>query len=99
MERSEDVPLFCHRCGRILIPGKGNFYVVRIEACADPTPPDLDAGELDGLDMNEEFSRLIEEMREMSERELMDQVYRRMIVHLCGSCYRVWIEDPAGSPD
>jgi hypothetical protein len=30
----------------------------------------------------------------MSERELMDQVFRRLTIHLCGTCYRQWIEDP-----
>ena len=34
-------------------------------------------------------------MRGMTEQELMDQVYRRLTIHLCGDCYRVWIEDPA----
>jgi hypothetical protein len=32
-------PLLCDRCGVELTPGKGDFYVVRIEAVADPTPP------------------------------------------------------------
>jgi hypothetical protein len=31
-------PLLCARCGVELTPGKGDFYVVRIEAVADPTP-------------------------------------------------------------
>lgn len=32
-------PLLCARCGAELTPGTGDFYVVRIEALADPTPP------------------------------------------------------------
>ena len=35
-------PLICHRCGALLKTGEGSFYVVRIEAYADPSPPDLD---------------------------------------------------------
>jgi len=90
------VHLVCHRCGRELTPGEGNFYVARIEAFADPTPPNLSAEELAGLDTAAEIDRLIEQMKGMSEQELMDQVYRRMTIHLCGSCYARWIENPAG---
>lgn len=91
----ESHPLLCHRCGADLTPGKGDFYVVRIEAFADPTPPNLSEEELEGRDLNEEFAALLEEMRGMSERELMDGVYRRLTIHLCGRCYRQWIENPA----
>ncbi len=93
---AEATPLLCHRCGRELTPGEGNFYVVRIEAWADPTPPDLDLEAL-SVDVRAEIEKLIDEMKDMSEQELMDQVYRRMTIHLCGTCYRGWIEDPAGS--
>ena len=33
-----EAPLFCDRCSSELVPGKGNFYVVKIEAVADPSP-------------------------------------------------------------
>ena len=36
-------PLFCDRCLCEIHPGRGEFYEVRIEAVADPSPPDLDA--------------------------------------------------------
>ena len=26
----------------------------------------------------------------------MDEVRRRLVLHLCGPCYRQWIEDPTG---
>ena len=88
--------LICHRCGAVLTPGRGDFYVVRLEAFADPTPPEITAEELAGIDPGQEIDRLIEQMRGMSEQELMDHVYRRLTIHLCGPCYRKWIEDPAG---
>ena len=97
MADKEDLPLLCHRCGAVLTPGRGDFYVVRIEALADPTPPDISAEELSAEDFNERFSKLLEEMRGMSEQELLDQVYRRLTIHLCGGCYRGWIENPAGA--
>ncbi len=95
MTDAHEAHLFCHRCGAQLAPGEGNWYVVRIEAFADPTPPPLE-GDGDAFDVGEEIDRLIEEMRHMSEQELMDQVYRRLTLHLCGRCYRDWIESPAG---
>jgi hypothetical protein len=85
--------LLCARCGAELTPGKGDFYVVRIEAMADPTPPSFSAEDL-GRDPRAEIERLIDQMRDLSEQELMDQVYRRLFLHLCGPCYRRWIEDP-----
>ena len=91
----QEAHLFCHRCGAVVKPGEGNFYVVRIEAFADPTPPNLSLADAD-IDPGEEIDRLIEQMRGMSERDLLDQVYRRLTIHLCTRCYREWIENPAG---
>jgi hypothetical protein len=88
--------LLCHRCGADLTPGKGDFYVVRIEAFADPTPPTLSLEEFSRLDPGAEIDRIIEETAGMSERQLMDGVYRKLVIHLCGPCYRLWIENPAG---
>jgi hypothetical protein len=85
-------PLVCHRCGALLTRGDGSFHVVRIEAFADPSPPDLDAMETRPGDIAE----LIERMKEMSEQELMDQVHRTLVLLLCRSCYTGWIEDPTG---
>ncbi len=87
--------LFCHRCGARLTPGRGSFYVVRIEAFADPTPPGLRDDE-SLAEITEEINQLIEQMRDLSEQELMDQVYRRLTMLLCRPCYEPWIEKPAG---
>ena len=95
MARPDETVLLCHRCGEELRPGRGNFFVVRIEAFADPAPPEIEEGDL-SADIEARIDRLIEEMRHMSEHELMDQVYRRLTIHLCGRCYKEWIENPAG---
>ena len=95
MIASPDTPMFCHRCGSQLTPGKGNFYVVRIEAFADPAPPKVSADDWPD-DPGEQIDLLIEQMSDMSEQELMDQVYRRLTIHLCGDCYRQWMDNPAG---
>ena len=77
-----------------LTPGEGDFYVVRIEAFADPTGPNITDADLDA-DIEAAIEKTLEELRGLSEVELMDQVYRRLTIHLCGRCYRQWIEDPA----
>lgn len=89
--------LFCDRCGAILAPGgKPPFYVVRIEAFADPSPPRI-AGDESPAELADQYDDLLAQMRGMSEQELMDQVHRRMTLHLCAACYANWIEDPTGS--
>jgi hypothetical protein len=89
----DDDPLLCARCGRELAPGKGDFYLVRIEAMADPSPPRFSEDDLK-QDPRAEIERLFRQMSSLSEQELIDQVYRRLVMHLCGPCYRQWIEDP-----
>ena len=56
---------------------------MRIEAVADPSPPSLSDEDLKH-DPRPEIERLITRMQELSEQELVDQVYRRLILHLCG---------------
>jgi hypothetical protein len=64
-------PLFCERCGAELEPGKAEFYVVRIEAFVDPTPPGITAEDLQ-RDIAAEIERLLASMRDLSEQEAMD---------------------------
>jgi hypothetical protein len=85
--------LVCHRCGCQLEPGDGTFWIVRIDAVCDPSPPRFDMDEpLESLAA--EYETLIAQMSEMSERELMDQVHRRMVLHLCSGCFHGWYDDP-----
>jgi hypothetical protein len=37
---------------------------------------------------------LIAAMQNVSGREATDQVHHRLIIYICGPCYRRWIEDP-----
>jgi hypothetical protein len=90
-----DWPLACHRCGAALTRGEGSLYIVRIEAMADPTPPALDR-ESTMEDLAVEWEELLARMENLSAQELMDQVYRRMILLLCAPCYRTWIDNPTG---
>ena len=90
---SEVRPIFCARCATELKPGEGDFFVVRIEAVADPTPPNI-APELSAHDHRREIQRLLDQMHELSAQEALDQVYRHLIIYLCNPCCRDWFEDP-----
>lgn len=88
-------PLFCARCLKPLTAGRGEFYVVWIDAVADPTPPEFTDEDLK-RDVRREIAQLLARLEGCSERELMDQVLRRTTIHLCTTCFAPWIEDPAG---
>jgi hypothetical protein len=92
---SPDGPLFCDRCMVQLHAGRGNLYVVKIEAIADPSPPEFTAEDL-SRDHRREFERIIAQLENLSAQEAMDQVFRRLTIFLCEACYRDWIENPTG---
>ena len=76
-----------------LSPGAGNWYVIRIEAFADPSPPIIEE-DLTSEEIEIEIEDIISSIRDMSERQLMEQVHRKLTVHMCRLCYEEWIEDP-----
>ena len=88
-------PTFCDRCSKELTPGAGDFYVVKIEVVADPTPPTFLPEDLQ-RDPRQEIQILLAQMHDLSQQEALDQVYRRLILYLCTPCYRQWIENPTG---
>ncbi len=84
--------LSCSHCGISLQPGSGNFYRVTIEAVADPTF----SAEDQGTDLRQEIERLLARLEVLSEQEAMNQIYRRLVLFLCGRCYRRWVDNPMG---
>jgi hypothetical protein len=86
--------LFCARCARELQPGTGDFYEVTIEAVADPFPPRIEA-ETRTETLRAQIEELLAKMADVSAREALEQVYRRLVIHLCSACYARWIENPA----
>lgn len=93
--RAADSLLICHRCGAEVHPGRGDYYLVQIEAFADPAPSEITDEDL-ARDHGAEMARLAESLNQLSDQEAMDQVYRRLTLHLCTACYARWIDDPAG---
>lgn len=94
-DASEEWPLFCDRCSRRLERGTGDFFVVEIQAFRDPTPPEFTEEDL-RRDPKAEIRRLLDELADLSSREALEQVYRRLTLTLCTPCYQVWIENPTG---
>lgn len=78
-----------------LTPGDGSFFEVRIEAVADPTPPEVDIHRTPE-EIRREIEALCAELSSLSEQEALDEVHRQVVIFLCGPCYRVWIENPTG---
>jgi len=97
----EPEAVFCSRCGGTLRPGRDPFHIVYIKAVADPTPPTLELderGEARDPDAppGETLQDLLAALEGLSEREMLDQVYRHVTLHLCRRCFSGWIENPAG---
>ena len=90
----ESAPIFCARCNAVLEPGAGTFYQVNIEAFADPAPPNVADEHLDAEAIRRQLAGLYQHLEGTSAQEAMDQVYRRLVLYLCGTCYRHWIENP-----
>ena len=77
MEASEeDAAIICARCVQELTPGRGEFYVVEIEAKADPTPPILDAEDMT-RDYKSEINALVAELENFTPQ------HQRLTIHLC----------------
>jgi hypothetical protein len=87
-------PLFCDHCARKLTRGEGRFYVVRIDALADPTPPRITEKDQDIDEIRRQISELFEKLKDQSEQEVMDQVFKRLVLYLCNTCYGQWIRNP-----
>ncbi len=85
--------LHCKLCSRDIHPGRGDYYLVRIDAVADPQPPIITQEDLD-QDVGAEIERLIRRINRMSEQQLEHQVYRKKVIYLCVTCFNRWIENP-----
>lgn len=85
----DDAPILCARCAKQLTRGRSEFYVVEIDANADPTPPVLDA-----TDMNRDYKSEINAL--VAELENLTHQNQRVTIYLCMACYPAWIEKPAG---
>ena len=94
--RGMDERVICEMCGRV-IPPHGH-YVVKIEIFADPSMPELDSGELEEKDFDQELRKLINEMKALSEEDLLEQVHRSFEFKVCRLCQIRLLANPLGKP-
>jgi hypothetical protein len=85
--------LRCKRCKKQVHPGRGDYYLVRIDGVADPQPPIITHEDLE-QDVGAEIERLIRLMKSMSQQQLERQVFRQKAIYLCVPCFTRWIENP-----
>ncbi len=88
--------LVCARCSKPRAPGRGGFYLVRIDAVADPSVPEMEP--LDEKEIARRIDALLKQLAGISHEDAMKQVIEHKTIYLCCTCYRAWIENPAGAP-
>ncbi|HEY4328241.1 MAG TPA: hypothetical protein VGN88_00795 [Phycisphaerae bacterium] len=88
-------PPICQKCGTLLTPGKGDFYIVRLEAFAENSPPVITKEDL-AKDHRKEMKKIAAQLQAVFPQEAMDMVHRQISFCLCTPCYKLWIENPTG---
>ena len=91
-----DPTLICARCSAMLKPGNGSFFIVKIEAFADPSGPTAESVPT-AKELRQQLETLVKQLHNVSPQEAMDQVHRRLTIHFCKTCYQTWIENPTGA--
>jgi hypothetical protein len=86
--------LSCARCAARLSPGSGEFWEVRIDAVADPWPPEFTEEDL-RRDVRQRWAETIQQLRELTPQEAMAQIHRQQTIHLCNRCFASWYREPA----
>ena len=92
---TDDAPILCTSLPKDTRSRPRRILQVTIEAVADPTPPSFSGDEL-ARDYRRDWREVVAALKDTSPQEALDQVYRRVVIHLCNACYRDWIENPAG---
>jgi hypothetical protein len=86
-------PIKCSRCERLVHPGRGDYYLVRIDADADPALPEFTEEEM-AIDYQREPRNLIGQTKSLTAEQAMNQVRRKFVLVLCIPCYSSWIDNP-----
>jgi hypothetical protein len=86
----------CELCGVPVEPH--GHYVVRIDVFADPSLPNMTTEELEEMDFDHSFAKLLEQLKHLSEDEAQDQVFRRFEYRICPACQKQFLSNPLGKP-
>lgn len=82
----------CDRCGQ-LIEERALRYIARIQVYAAYDPLQIDFADMT-RDHTEEIKAVLKSCEELSEEELMRDVYVEFQFDLCRACQRSYIQDP-----
>ncbi|MBP7830525.1 MAG: hypothetical protein KA248_11460 [Kiritimatiellae bacterium] len=82
----------CDRCGQPLEP-KALRYIARIQVYAAYDPLEITFEDLT-RDYTSEMRRIMEECRDLTEEELMRDVYVDFTFDLCPACQKKYIQNP-----
>jgi hypothetical protein len=85
----------CDLCGKELLPGEEERYVIKIEASAAHDPAELTEADLDD-DNLEEISELLRALEENDGEMDLPEPTRHFRYDLCPECHRKFVRDPLG---
>ena len=82
----------CDRCGRPIEKG-GLRYIARIEVAAAADPLEITLNDL-LRDTRREMDTLLRQCEQLTEEELMRDVYVKFEFDLCRACQQAYVTDP-----
>jgi hypothetical protein len=85
----------CDLCGKVILPGDDQRYVVRIEAYAAQDAPLITDADLED-DHMEEVSQLLRDMEDNLVGDDADEAARAFRFDLCPECHQRFVRDPLG---
>jgi hypothetical protein len=88
--------LLCDLCARLIPPHA--HYILKMQIYADPQMPPVSSQELAEMDLDAELQKLIEQMKNETAEDLMDQVHRSFEFRLCRVCQMKFLANPLGKP-
>ncbi|PYJ80855.1 MAG: hypothetical protein DME22_22990 [Verrucomicrobia bacterium] len=82
----------CDRCGRPIEQGKLR-YIAKIQVFAAADPLEITLEDL-LRDTRREIDRLLQQCEELTEEELMRDVFVKFEFDLCRTCQKAYVTDP-----
>ena len=87
----------CDRCGQLIEEGALR-YIAKIQVYAAYDPLNVDFADM-RRDYTNEIKEILKRCEELSEEELMQDVYVDFQFDLCRACQRFYIKDPLPAAD
>lgn len=83
----------CDSCGAALLVEHDVRYEIKIEVKAAYDPMELTDDDLN-RDHEAEIKRILESMKDVTQQQAMDQVYRAFKFDLCPPCQKQYLKKP-----